>query len=60
MTEKTRDQIAEEYKWDLSTIYKNNEEFLKEYNEFEKRVDAFKNNENTNKIISVLETIIKF
>ena len=29
MTEKTREQIAEEYKWDLSTIYKNNEEFLK-------------------------------
>ena len=36
MTEKTRDQIVEEYKWDLSTIYKNNEDFLKEYNEFEK------------------------
>lgn len=47
MNEKTREEVEEKYKWDLSTIYKNENELLEEYNEVKKEIEKFKENENT-------------
>ena len=43
--QKTRDEIEEKYKWDLSTIFKTEEEFLKFYDEVKKeinKIDSYK------------------
>lgn len=45
--EKTRDEIKEEYKWDLSSVYKSNDELLCDFNEMSKKVDEFKKCEDT-------------
>lgn len=47
MTEKTREEVEEKYKWDLSTIYKNENELLEEYNKIKEKIGIFKENENT-------------
>lgn len=47
MKEKTREEVSEEYKWDLSTVYKNEEELLSDYDEVKARIDLFKDNKNT-------------
>ncbi len=39
--EKTRDEIEDCYKWDLSLIYKNNEEWYQEYREIESQAKLF-------------------
>lgn len=44
--EKTRDEIEEAYKWDLSTIYKDNNELLKDYNNILKKIEDYKKYEN--------------
>ena len=36
--EKKRSEIEDIYKWDLTPIYKNEEEFLKEYEEMKKEI----------------------
>ncbi len=41
-----RNQIEEQYKWDLTKIYKNIEEFNKDYEEVLKQIEEFKKNEN--------------
>ena len=45
--EMTREEVSNEYKWDLTTVYKDNDELEKEYNTLKQRVDEFKRNENT-------------
>lgn len=45
--EKTREEVSEQYKWDLSTIYKSDEELLSDYNDIKDRIDRFKLNEST-------------
>ena len=47
MTEKTRNEIEEKYKWDLSLVYKNDDEFIKDYESIIPRIEKFKENENT-------------
>ena len=37
--EKTRNQIDDKYKWDLSSLFKNEEEYKKAYDEVFKLVD---------------------
>ena len=36
MQVKTRDKISDEYKWDLSTIYKSDEDFYKDIDKLKK------------------------
>ena len=36
-----RNEIQEKYKWDLTKIYKNIEEFNKEYKKIEKQIEDF-------------------
>ena len=45
--EKTREEVSNEYKWDLSTVYKNNKELDTEYEEIKEQINSFKENENT-------------
>ncbi len=45
--EKTREEVSSEYKWDLSTVYKNNQELDTEYKEIKKQINSFKEKENT-------------
>ncbi len=47
MGEKTREEVNECDKWDLSILYKNNDELGKEYQSIKPRIEKFKNNENT-------------
>lgn len=39
--QKKRDEIEEKYKWDLTTIYKNDEEFLKDLENIEREISNF-------------------
>ena len=41
-----REKIEEQYKWDLSLIYKNKEEFDKDYKEVEQKIKEFSKYEN--------------
>ena len=41
-----RNKIEEQYKWDLTKIYKDIEEFNKDYEAVLKQIEAFKKNEN--------------
>lgn len=45
--EKTREEVSSEFKWDLSKIYKNNEELEKDYKEIKEKINSFKKLENT-------------
>lgn len=45
--EKTREEVSNEYKWDLSTVYKSNKELDTEYKEIKNQINSFKENENT-------------
>ncbi|MCI9585437.1 MAG: oligoendopeptidase F [Bacilli bacterium] len=47
MQEKTREEVSEEYKWDLSTVYKSDEELLLDYNDIKSRIELFKDTEKT-------------
>lgn len=47
MEEKTREEVEEKYKWDLSTVYKNESELLEDYNKIKIQIENFKDNENT-------------
>lgn len=47
MEEKTREEVEEKYKWDLSTIYKNESELIEEYNKVNREIEKFKENEKT-------------
>ena len=40
--QKTRDEIEEKYKWDLTTIYKSDEEFKKELDDIKKELEKVK------------------
>ena len=40
-----REQIAEKYKWDLSKIFKNEEEFRNSFKNVEQEIDSFSNYE---------------
>lgn len=40
--EKTRDEVSSDFKWDLSTIYKNDDELSKDFENIKKRVNSFK------------------
>ena len=42
-----RNQIEQQYKWDLTKIFKNNEEFNKEYKETQKEIQEFSKFEKT-------------
>ena len=39
--QRKRDEIEEKYKWDLTTIYKNDEEFLKDLENIEREISNF-------------------
>jgi len=47
MEEKTREEVEEQYKWDLSTIYKNESELQQDYNKVTEDIKKFKQNETT-------------
>lgn len=47
MNEKTREEVEEQYKWDLSTVYKNESALLDDYNKVKEGIENFKENENT-------------
>jgi len=47
MNEKTREEVEEQYKWDLSTVYKNESALLDDYNKVKEEIENFKENENT-------------
>jgi len=47
MNEKTREEVEEKYKWDLSTVYKNESALLDDYNKVKEELENFKQNENT-------------
>lgn len=56
--QKTREEIEEKYKWDLTTIYKTEEEFLKEYDVVSKLIyDIVKYR---GKILENSETLFEF
>lgn len=56
--QKTREEIEEKYKWDLTTIYKTKEEFLKEYDAVSKLIyDIVKYR---GKILENSETLFEF
>ena len=40
---KSRNEVPEKYKWDLTDFFKNEKEFQKEYKEIKKEVDNLKN-----------------
>ena len=40
--QKTRDEIEEKYKWDLTTIYKSDEEFKNELDKVKKELEKIK------------------
>lgn len=42
MRQRRRSEISDNYKWDLTTIYKSSEEFYKEYEETKKKIIEFK------------------
>ena len=42
-TYKTRDEVEEEYKWDLTSFFKNEEEFNKSLQELENNINEIKN-----------------
>ena len=57
---KTRDEIKEEFKWDLTTVFKNEEEFEKYYNETKVLIEDFLKYENhvmdnANTLLEVIE-----
>ena len=45
--EKTREEVSNEYKWDLSTVYKSNKELDDEYKKIKTKIISFKEHENT-------------
>jgi len=47
MNEKTREEVEKQYKWDLSTVYKNESALLDDYNKVKEEIENFKENENT-------------
>lgn len=47
MNEKTREEVEKQYKWDLSTVYKNESALLYDYNKVKEEIENFKENENT-------------
>ena len=47
MNEKTREEVEKQYKWDLSTVYKNESALLDDYNKVKEGIENFKENENT-------------
>ena len=57
---KTRDEVKEEFKWDLTTVFKNEEEFEKFFNETKKLIEDFLKYENhvmdnSNTLLEVIE-----
>ena len=47
MNEKTREEVEEQYKWDLSTVYKNESELQTDYNKVTEEIKKFKENQTT-------------
>ena len=48
MSDIPRSEIKDEFKWDLSAVYKNRDEYDKDIKELEKNIDLIKSNENIN------------
>ena len=44
---KTREEVSNKFKWDLSTVYKDEEELTKDYETIEKRIEDFKKYEDS-------------
>lgn len=44
---KTREEVDNKFKWDLSTVYKDNDELKKDYDSISLKIDSFKENENS-------------
>ena len=54
--QKLRKEIAEKYKWDLTTIYKSDDEFYKEYEKVKQMIDSL----NTNNVLDSGEYLYEY